>query len=106
MVSSASVHHPEPDASRVVYTEVYRLLASAPSDQATGHWRAISPGITQSMTVTSGASGPQVRAVRDPDLSDSQADSGGSIPLTRSTLARSNLKAQVTGLISTAALIL
>jgi len=36
---------------------------------------AISPGVTRSMTVTNDASGPQVRAVRDPDLSDSQADS-------------------------------
>jgi len=62
-----------------------------------GHWRAINPDITRFITVTSGASDAQVRAVRGPDLSDSQADSGGSIPLTRSTLTRSNLKAQITG---------
>ena len=40
-----------------------------------GHWRAISPGVTGSMTVTGGASGAQVSAVRGFDLSDSQADS-------------------------------
>jgi hypothetical protein len=42
------------------------------------------------MTVASGASDVQVRAVRGPNLSDSQADSAGSIPVTRS-----NVKAQV-----------
>jgi hypothetical protein len=36
------------------------------------------------MTVTGGASDAQVRGVRDPDRSDSQADSAGSIPVTRS----------------------
>jgi hypothetical protein len=36
------------------------------------------------MTVTSGASDAQLRAVRGLDLSDSQADSAGSIPVTRS----------------------
>ena len=45
------------------------------------------------MTVTGGASDVQVRVVRDPDLSDSQADSAGSIPVTRSTV-----KAQVSGI--------
>src|SRR5262245_20956532 len=45
-----------------------------------------------SMTVTSGASVAQVRAVRRPDRSDSQADSAGSIPVTRS-----DVKAQVSG---------
>ena len=40
-----------------------------------GHWRAISLGVTGSMTVTGGASGAQVSAVRGFDLSDSQADS-------------------------------
>ena len=53
-------------------------------DQTMGHWRAISPGVARSMTVTGGASDDQVRAVRGPDLSDSQADSAGSIPVTRS----------------------
>jgi hypothetical protein len=52
--------------------------------QAPGHWRAINPGIPGSMTVTSGASTAQLRAVRGPNLSDSQADSAGSIPVTRS----------------------
>jgi hypothetical protein len=52
--------------------------------QATGHWRAINPGVMGFITVTSGASGLQVRAVRGPDLSDSQADGAGSIPVTRS----------------------
>jgi hypothetical protein len=55
----------------------------------TGHWRAINPGVTGCMTVTSGTSGSQVRAVRGPDLSDSQADSAGSIPVTRSRYGRS-----------------
>jgi len=42
------------------------------------------------MTGTSGASDAQVSEVRDPDRSDSQADSAGSIPVTRS-----NVKPQV-----------
>ena len=50
-----------------------------------GHWRAINPSVPGSMTVTSGTSTAQVRAVSGPDLSDSQADSAGSIPVTRST---------------------
>jgi len=54
-------------------------------DQDVGHWRAISPGVTGSVTVTSGASAAQVRAVRDPDLPDSQADGASSILVTRST---------------------
>jgi hypothetical protein len=45
------------------------------------------------MTVTSGASVAQVSVVRGLDLSDSQADSAGSIPVTRSTT-----KHQVSGL--------
>jgi hypothetical protein len=49
-----------------------------------GLWRAINLGVTGSMTVTSGASDGQARVVRGPDLSDSQADSAGSIPVTRS----------------------
>jgi hypothetical protein len=49
-----------------------------------GHWRAISPGATGSVTVISGASTAQLRGVRGPDRSDSQADSAGSIPVTRS----------------------
>jgi hypothetical protein len=73
-----------PMPPEVVYAEVYRLLASARSDQATGHWRAISPSVTRGMTVTSGASSAQVRAVRGPDRSDSQADSASSILVTRS----------------------
>jgi len=48
-------------------------------DWPMGHWRAISPGIERSMTVTSGTLATQVRAVRDLDLSDSQADSAGSV---------------------------
>src|SRR6266480_3024443 len=59
-----------------------RLRPSA--GKVTGHWRAISRGVVGSMTVTSGASVAQVRAVRGPDRSDSQADSAGSIPVTRS----------------------
>src|SRR5262245_55572511 len=70
--------------AEVVYRQVYRLLASASSNQATGHWRAISPSVTRSMTVTSGTLSAQVRAVRSLDRSDSQADSAGSIPVTRS----------------------
>jgi len=53
------------------------LGRKAPCDGATGHWRAINPGVAGSMTVTGGASAAQVRAVRDPDLSDSQADGAG-----------------------------
>ena len=45
------------------------------------------------MTVTSGASTAQLRAVRGPDRSDSQADSAGSIPVTRS-----NIKIQASGI--------
>jgi hypothetical protein len=40
------------------------------------------------MTVTRGASDAQLRVVRGPDLSNSQADSAGSIPVTRSTKAQ------------------
>src|SRR4249920_1429513 len=58
----------------------------AGSREAMGHWRAISPSVMGSITVTSGASVAQVRAVRGPDRSDSQADSAGSIPVTRSTV--------------------
>ena len=46
----------------------------------------VSPGVAGSLTVTSGASGAQVGAARGPDRSDSQADSAGSIPVTRSAL--------------------
>jgi len=45
-----------------------------------------------SIAVTSGGPRTQVRAVRGPDLSDSQADSGSSILVTCSTM-----KAQVSG---------
>jgi hypothetical protein len=68
----------------VAHTQVYRLLASAPDDQAAGHWWAINPGVAGSITVTSGALSTQVRAVRGLDLSDSQADSASSILVTRS----------------------
>jgi len=64
---------------------------SGPS--ATGHWRAINQGVMGLITVTSGASTAQVSVVRGSDLSDSQADSAGSIPVTRSTT-----KHQVSGL--------
>jgi hypothetical protein len=40
------------------------------------------------MTVTSGVPDTQVRAIRDPDRSDSQADSASSILVTRSTIKR------------------
>jgi hypothetical protein len=56
----------------------------APGGGSTGHWRAINPGDMGFMTVTGGASGSQVSAVRGPDLLVSQADSAGSIPVTRS----------------------
>ena len=56
----------------------------APGDEAAGHWRAISPGIARSMTVTRSASTAQLRAVKGAYRSDSQADSAGSIPVTRS----------------------
>jgi len=44
-----------------------------------GHRRAISPGVAGLMAVTSDTSTAQVKAVRGLDLSDSQADSAGSI---------------------------
>ncbi len=70
----------------------YRKLSAPasrlPAHRATGHWRAINPGVVRSMTVTSGASGSQVSVVRGPDLLVSQADSAGSIPVTRSTKAQ------------------
>jgi hypothetical protein len=50
-----------PMPPEVVYTEVYRLVASARSDQATGHWRAISHGVEGPMAVTNGVPGAQVR---------------------------------------------
>ena len=64
------------------------------SHPAAGHRRPISPGIAGSVTITDGATAAQLRAVRDPDLSDSQADSAGSIPVIRSH----NLS-QLTGMI-------
>ena len=74
-----------PIAMRLLRRACARILTSARIYQATGHWRAINPGVTGSMTVTCGVSDAQVRAVRGPDWSDSQADSAGSIPVTRST---------------------
>ena len=47
--------------------------------------RPLNPGIAGSMTVVSGASAAQLRVVRGPDRTGSQADSAGSIPVTRST---------------------
>jgi hypothetical protein len=55
---------------------------------ATGHWRAINPGIAGSMTVANGALTAQLKAVRALDRTDSQADNAGSIPVTRSTSRR------------------
>jgi hypothetical protein len=48
------------------------------------HWRAINRGKKRSLPVTRGQFAPQVRRHGGPDATDSQADSGGSIPLTRS----------------------
>jgi len=61
-----------------------RIVLTCLGCKAAGHWRAINPGAMGSITVTCGAPVAQVRAVRDPDRSDSQADSAGSIPVTRS----------------------
>jgi hypothetical protein len=69
--------------SRVV-TEARRWMDGLQSQTATGHWRAINQGVMGFITVTSGASALQVSVVRGSDLSDSQADSAGSIPVTRS----------------------
>jgi hypothetical protein len=66
------------------YGEARRQVGHLLSHQATGHWRAINPGVAGSLTVTSGTSNPEIRAVSGPDLSDSQAGSSGSIPVTRS----------------------
>jgi hypothetical protein len=54
------------------------------------HSRAISPGKTGPRTVTHGSRDPQVRLYTGLNDANSQADSAGSIPVTRSTL-----KAQV-----------
>jgi hypothetical protein len=70
-------------------------MPCARCDHELGHWRAINPGVTGSVTVTSGVSDAQVRAVRGPDLLVSQADSAGSIPVTRS-----HVKAQARGCFS------
>ncbi len=61
------------------------IVLTGPGGKAAGHWRAITPGVTGSITVTSGTSDVQVRAVRGPICWFSQADSAGSIPVTRST---------------------
>ena len=61
-----------------------RSVGGLQSHQATGHWRAINPGIAGSMTVTGNVSGAQVRAVIGPDLSDSQADNPDPASVTRS----------------------
>ncbi len=55
--------------------------------------RAISHGAGRSVTVTRGHPAPQVRPYNSPDGTDSQADSAGSIPVTRSSV-----RAQVRGL--------
>ena len=62
-----------------------RLAGSLQGDQAAGHWRASNRGVMGFMTVTSGASVAQLSVVRGSDLSESQADTAGSIPVTRST---------------------
>src|SRR5215831_4606502 len=54
--------------------------------------RAIDPGAAGSVAVTSGTPDAQVRSVRGPDRPDSQADSAGSTPVTRSAT-----KTQVSG---------
>ena len=72
------------DVFPAVRASINPSLSRPWSHRATGHWRAISGGVTGSMTVTSGASVAQVRAVRGPDRSDSQADSAGRFPVTRS----------------------
>ena len=59
-------------------------MPRARCDHDLGHWRAINPGVAGFITVTSGISDAQLRTVRGPDLSHSQADSVGSIPVTRS----------------------
>jgi hypothetical protein len=50
-------------------------VAGAQKHQSAGHWRAISSGVQGAMTVTVGVQNAQVRAARDPDRLDSQADS-------------------------------
>src|SRR6266480_1816649 len=60
--------------SRVVRVEP-AVQDSSLQSLGTGHWRAISPGVLRSITVTSGAPDAQARAVTGPDRSDSQADS-------------------------------
>ncbi len=69
-----------------------RVVMVKPAASRTIGPRVINPGIEGSVTVTSGALDVQVRTVRGPDLSDSQADSAGSIPV-----ARSSVKSQVSG---------
>jgi hypothetical protein len=51
------------------------IVLIRPGCKAAGHWQAINPGVTGSITVTDGTSDVQVRAVRSPDLLVSQADS-------------------------------
>jgi hypothetical protein len=50
------------------------------------HSRAISPGNTGPRTVTHGSRGPQVRPYTGLNDANSQADSAGSIPVTRSSV--------------------
>ena len=49
-----------------------------------GHYRAVNPGETGSVTGTGGRQGRQLSSHDGRDLADSQADSAGSIPVTRS----------------------
>jgi hypothetical protein len=67
--------HTENQTCRRV-VEVKPAGSPAASTQPSGHGplTAISPGVTGSITVNSGASNVQVRAVRSPGRSDSQAD--------------------------------
>jgi len=50
-----------------------------------GPLAAINPGDERSITVTRGHPAAQVKPHSSPDRTDSQADSAGSIPVTRST---------------------
>jgi hypothetical protein len=63
--------------------KVSRLVRRPSGPSATGHQRAINPGAAGSMTVTGGPSTAQLSVVSGLDWSDSQADSAGSIPVTR-----------------------
>jgi hypothetical protein len=83
---------PKAPSSKGRYVEPVARSAASRATRPAGHWRAINPGERRATTVTRGHPYGQLRAADCGDTADSQADSAGSIPVTRSSV-----KPQVSG---------